>query len=266
MVNHSKLTVQHVDARLGDHDAVAERRVPVDAADVRHAQLIDNALGAEIVEEKSVVGGDEDFAQGRRVDHIDLGQAFFDDGPLAGVGAVEAGDKDLARIAVKRADTVLADEDAGKGVLSSFLKSASRLCQIFVEGEQDELSTLNVEVENEIVTSLIEAIVVDLCRLIQQNLLSSGLNRRHHLLVTCRQVIQIELLLLDEEEGGADTDAGVPLTLQLEHVHALIVTRREVVERRVRSHDPVPICVLASCVDGESTLHVPEAHRTILRV
>ena len=74
---------------------------------------MNDALGTEIVKEKSVVGGDKNFTQRCRIYHINLGQTFFDDGPLARVGAVEAGDEHLTRITIKRADAVFADENTG---------------------------------------------------------------------------------------------------------------------------------------------------------
>ena len=84
--------------------------------------------------------------------------------------------------------------------------------------------------------------------------------------VACGEVVEVELLLLDEEEGGADADTGVSFTLQLEYVHALIISRGEIVESRGRSHDPIPVRVFARRVDGEAPLHIPKAHRAVLRV
>ena len=200
LVDDGERAVEAVDARLGDHDAVAEGGVPLDAAHVRHAQLVDDALGAQVVEEESVVGGDEDFAERRREDHVDLGEALLDDGPLARVRAVEAGHEYLAAAAVQRADTVLADENAGESVLSALLQSATGLSQIFIKRQQDELSAFDVKVEDEVMTTLIKAVVVDMRRLVEQDLLSCRLDRGHDLLVPCAQVVHVKLFLLDEEE------------------------------------------------------------------
>ena len=111
--------------------------------------------------------------------------------------------------------------------------------------------------------SLVESVVVDVSRLVEQHLLASCLDRRHHLLVLCSQVVHVELLLLDEEQRRGDTYGGMSLALKLEHIHALIVARREVVQRWVRGHDPVPIGVLSRSVDAQPSLHVPEPHGTI---
>ena len=145
---------------------MGERCVPLDTADVRHAQLIDDALGTQIVKEKSVVSVDKNFSKWCWVDHVNLCQAFFHDRPLARVRTVKTTYEDLPRVAIKRADAVLADEDACEGVLTSFLESATRLSQIFVEGEKDKLTALHVKVEDEVVATLIEAIVVNVSGLV----------------------------------------------------------------------------------------------------
>lgn len=49
-------------------------------------------------------------------------------------------------------------------------------------------------------TALIEGIVIDLGGLVEKDLFASCLDGGHNLLVSCRQVIQVELLLLDEEK------------------------------------------------------------------
>ena len=116
-------------------------------------------------------------------------------------------------MAVQRADTILADEDTCDSILSSFLQGAPGLTQVFVEAQKHELATLNVEVHNKVVASLVETIVVDLTRLIQQNLLASSLDGSHDLLVVRGQVIHVKLLLLHKEEGGTDSDRCVSLFL-----------------------------------------------------
>ena len=75
------------------------------------------------------------------------------------------------------------------------------------------MTTLDVKVKNEVVAALIEAIVVYLSWLVEEDLLAGGLDRREHLFTPRRQVVQIQLLLLDEEEGGADADTRVSLPL-----------------------------------------------------
>ena len=72
--------------------------------------------------------------------------------------------------------------------------------QIFIEGQQDKLTALNIEIQDEVMATLIEAAVVDVSWLIQQTLLASCLNRCQDLLIPRAQVVQVELLLLDKEE------------------------------------------------------------------
>ena len=72
----------------------------MNSAHVGQTQLIDYSLGAEVVEEKGVVGGDEDLAQGRWEDHIDLGETLLHDRPLAGIGPVKAADENLSCVAI----------------------------------------------------------------------------------------------------------------------------------------------------------------------
>lgn len=115
-------------------------------------------------------------------------------------------------------------------------------------------------------TALIEAIVVNVRGLVEQHLLASSLDWRHHLFVFSRQVVHIELLLLDKEEARADSHGSVPFTLQLKDVHALVIARGKVIKGRMSRHDPVAISVFARRVDAQATLHVPEAHGAILRV
>ena len=133
------------------------------------------------------------------------------------------------------------------------------MTQVFVEAQKHELATLNVEVHNKVVASLVETIVVDLTRLIQQNLLASSLDGSHDLLVVRGQVIHVKLLLLHKEEGGSDSDRCVSFFLQLEHRHTLIISRSEVVQSRMRGHDPVSVSVLSHSVDGKTSLHVPNS-------
>lgn len=61
--------------------------------------------------------------------------------------------------------------------------------------------------------TLVEPVVVDVSRLVQQDLLTSCLDRRHHLLVLCSQIVHVELLLLDEEQRGGDTYGCMSLAL-----------------------------------------------------
>lgn len=126
------------------------------------------------------------------------------------------------------------------------------------------MAALDVEIEDEVVATLIEAIVVDARGLVEKHLLACGLDRRHHLLVLGRQVVHVKLLLFNEEKGGSNPDGCVTLLLQLEHAHALVVPGREVIERGMRRHDPVPVCVLTRRVDRQPSLHVPETHSAIL--
>lgn len=128
------------------------------------------------------------------------------------------------------------------------------------------MAALNVEVKQEVMATLIEDIVINMRGLVEEHLLAGSLNRGHHLLVAVLQIVHVELLLLDEEEAGADTNRRVPLSLELENVHALVITRCEVVKSGMRCHDPVAISVFASRVDAQATLHVPEPHGAILRV
>ena len=75
------------------------------------------------------------------------------------------------------------------------------------------MATFDVEVQNEVVAALIEAIVVDLSWLIKKDLLAGGLDRREHLFSPCSEIIQVQLFLLDKEEGGADADTCMSLPL-----------------------------------------------------
>ena len=54
--------------------------------------------------------------------------------------------------------------------------------------------------------SLVKAIVVDFCWLVEEDLFACGLDGCHHLFVLCCQVEEIKLFLLDEEEGGTHSD------------------------------------------------------------
>lgn len=75
------------------------------------------------------------------------------------------------------------------------------------------MATFDVEVQNEVMAALIEAIMVDLSRLVKKDLLASGLDRREHLFTPRSEVIEVQLLLLDEEKGGADSDTCVSFLL-----------------------------------------------------
>lgn len=264
LVDHLEVLVENVDASLGNEDAVGKLVVPLDATHIGHTQLVNNSLRVQVVHEEGVVGADEDFAEWGREDVVDLREAFLHDLPLSRVRPVETAHEDFASVAVQRADPILADEDAGGDVFSTLFEDATRLSQIFVEGQKHELTTLDVEVEQKVVSALVKPIVVDIRGLVQEDLLAGGLNRRHHLLVLRRQVVHVELFLFDKEEGGGDADGGMSLLLELEHVHALVVACREIVQRGVRRHNPVPVRVFACRVDREASLHVPEAHRAVL--
>ena len=97
--------------------------------------------------------------------------------------------------------------------------------------------------------SLVETIVVDLGWLIEKHLFAGSLDRSHHLLVSRSQVIHVQLLLLDKEERRTDSDRGMSLLFELKHCHTLVIPCREIVQSRVRSHNPVPIGVLPHSVD-----------------
>ena len=87
-------------------------------------------------------------------------------------------------IAIERADTVLTYEDASMDILPALLLRAARLSQILIKGEENELPAFNIEVEDEVVATLVELVVVDVGRLVEQNLFASGLNGSHDLLAS----------------------------------------------------------------------------------
>lgn len=165
--------------------------MPLNPTHLRDTQFVKDSLGTEVVQEESVIGADEDFPKGSWEDVLDLGEAFLDDGPLARIASIKAAHEHLTCVAVKRADAILADEAAAERVFTTFLKGASGLIQILVEGKEDELTALDIEIENEVVAALIEAVVVDARGLVKEHLLASGLNRRHHLLILCGQVVHV---------------------------------------------------------------------------
>ena len=111
------------------------------------------------------------------------------------------------------------------------------------------MATFDVKGEKEVVAALIEAIVVDLSRLVKKDLLASGLNWREHLFTPCSEVIHVQLLLLDKEKGGADADTCVSLPFELEYIHSLVIASGKVVEGWVSCHYPVSVRVFASRVD-----------------
>lgn len=121
VVDDRQIPINQVDAGLSNDDTVRERGMPLDPTHLRDTQLVKDSFGAEVVQEESVVGADEDFSEGGREDALNLGEAFLDDGPFARVAAVKAAHEHLTSVAVKRADAVFADEAAAERVFTTFL-------------------------------------------------------------------------------------------------------------------------------------------------
>lgn len=121
LIDNLELAIEDIDAIFGDDYTVSELGVPLNSANIWHAQLIHDSFGTKIVHEESVVGCDQDFTEWSWENILNLSKTFFDDGPLAWVWAIKAANKDLSGIAVERADAILTDEDAGLGILATFL-------------------------------------------------------------------------------------------------------------------------------------------------
>jgi hypothetical protein len=54
------------------------------------------------------------------------------------------------------------------------------------------------------------------------------------------------------------------LPLKLKYSHAVIIARREIVERWVSCEDPEPVCVLALLVDLNAPVQVPDPQGLVL--
>lgn len=112
--------------------------------------------------------------------------------------------------------------------------------------------------EQEVVSRLVEYIIVDLGRLVQEDLLAIGSHRADQSLVFGGQIIHVEVFVFDVEDVRLDSDTGVTLFLKFKYIHAIVVTCSEVVQGGVSSQNPVSIRVLASLVNLHAAVHVPE--------
>ena len=121
LIDNLELAIEDINAVFGDDYTVSKLGVPLNSANIWHAQLIHDSFGTKIVHEESVVGCDQDLAKWSWENVLNFSETFLDDRPLAWVWAIKAAYKDLFGIAVERADAILADEDAGLGILTTFL-------------------------------------------------------------------------------------------------------------------------------------------------
>ena len=266
MVQKLKVLGQHHELRLSDdHEVLEVTGGPHDLLDhgaFGETELVKSLSRGEIIHEDCVIRMHDDFPHGSWIDHLDPGESFLVERDLLDVGPIEVADRNLP-VHVENTNPVLRYEDGCQSVISSLLERALDLLEILLEIVNYEARVLSIKVEDQVVGVGVVVIVVHALRLVEQHLLAIRVHARQQGLLLQRQIVDVEVLVLHEEDVGAGPLRGVSLPFKLEYTHSVVVAGSEVVQRWMSSQNPVAIRVAPRLVQLHPSIQIPQPQRLV---
>lgn len=145
-------------------------------------------LGRQVIHEEGIVTLDEYFTEGRWEDVLDFVETFPDDRPLFGVLPVKRANQDFT-VVIEHRDPVFADENSSQNIFTASLHEFGGLIQVFVELEQYKLATLNFVVDQDVMGTLVEQVVVYVGGLVKQHLFARCLNLLQRVFITRAEIV-----------------------------------------------------------------------------
>lgn len=109
-------------------------------------------------------------------------------------------------------------------------------------------------------------VVVNALRLVQQDLFPVCIHTRKQSFLFQGQIVDVKIPIFDEENIGSLTLRSMSFPLQFEYTHSVVVASGEVVQSRVSSDDPIPVCISPRLMKLYSSIQVPQSQSFILGI